>query len=121
MMKRCLECSTPYNFSASACPSCGAVNQAISRDAGQYRPPEAWRPNDEKIVYRDRRADIAKLLAMLKPNPPSKKWAEELKAREEAGEVLLPVQASAWRAALHRGLRERSPGDDDEMIKEIET
>ena len=87
-----------------------------------YSPPTPWRPAyaGEEVVYRDRRADIAILLGMLKPNPPSKKWAEELRAREESGERLLPVQASAWRAALNRGLRDRSPGDDDELIKEID-
>lgn len=50
--------------------------------------------------------------------PPTKLWAYELKAREEAGESLLYFQSRAWREALGCGLRDRTAGDDDEVVIE---
>lgn len=62
----------------------------------------------------EKAGDSTKIMAMLRPKPPSKAWAHELRARESRGERLLPQQARAWREALERGLPEREPGSDDE-------
>lgn len=119
MASLCRKCGSTYSGSLPACPSCGADNAAKAAKAAiahTYTPGQTWRPADEPIVYRDRRKLIAELKAQAGFMTPGHLWAEQLKAREESGEALLPAQSRAWREALANvaPVADRDPGSDDE-------
>jgi hypothetical protein len=64
--------------------------------------PPGW-PNrkltpDERAVARHRGIQALEQLRAMRTDP--KAWARNLQQREEAGEVLTPIQSQAWKEAL---------------------
>jgi hypothetical protein len=64
--------------------------------------PPGW-PNrrltpDERAVARHRGIQALEQLRAMRTDP--KAWARNLQSREEAGEVLTPIQSQAWKEAL---------------------
>lgn len=57
-------------------------------------------------------------VAKHRPTPPPRAWAWKLKAREERGENLLPVQMDAWRVSLRYEIAEPTADLDPVAVRE---
>ena len=105
--------ASDYLANHLACRKCGAMTdrEALMNFGGQCGrcydalvselTPGWLKRRQLTVEERARmRAHVRKSLAEMGLKSP-KAWAYSLKAREESGEKLLPVQAKAWRDALH--------------------
>ena len=82
----------------------------ISQGAKRYCEARGLRSVQQKRDY------IRKMLPSIGKGQGNLEWAYKLKAREEAGEALLPIQRTLWREALQNvHMAEREPGEDDEV------
>lgn len=112
--RRDQEVAADYLANHAPCRWCGnqAPREELSRYGARCEPcyrdwcaqanPSWWpnrplQPHERDAVIRRAKKAVARLRA--NPQDP-KGWAHRLKAREDAGENLSPVQREAWRIAL---------------------
>ncbi len=90
--------STPRDDLSRYGARCEPCYQAWCAEANpSWWPNRPLQPHEREALMRHAKKAVAKLRAK-KPDP--RAWAHALKAREEAGERLSPVQRDAWRIAL---------------------
>lgn len=117
------------NLDGMGQPAATSLDPMLCADCGgsaSIKFDGAWRCRLHYSRYRnitdvpapgkDRRAEIAAMVVMLKNKKPSKQWAHDLRAREDRGEKLTATQSRFWREALRADLvaADRQPGEDDE-------
>lgn len=94
LCKRMVETQELSSYGAR-CRTCYEAYLAEKNPAGW--PSRPLTP-DERMAVRDRGTKALRMLAEMRTDP--KRWARVLQEREEAGDVLTPIQSRAWKEAL---------------------